>query len=39
MYHSLNWRSSFWGSLIFLVLILGCKGDKIEDIDLIPDLA
>ena len=39
MYHSLNWNSSFWGILIGLVLILGCKGDKIEDIDLIPDLA
>lgn len=38
MYHSLNWNSSFWGILICLVLILGCKGDKIEDIDLIPDL-
>ncbi len=38
MHHSLNRNSSFWGILICLVLLLGCKGDKIEDIELIPDL-
>lgn len=39
MFHSLNWNASFGGILICLVFILGCKGDKIEDLDLIPDLA